>query len=143
MRRGTTELVADPVSIAPRAVRVLLAEDDDEMRRLLVLTLEERGFVVEALACGDHLLHRLFAAVEAGADLPDVVVSDVNMPGATGLDALEQVRERCWATAFILVTAFANDALEARARDLGAVVLAKPFSLRELRNLVEQGVGRC
>lgn len=142
MKRDTTAIY-DPVQIAPRPIRILLAEDDPEMRRLLVLALEDRGFVVEALGCGARLLERLFTAVDAGADLPDIVVSDLNMPGATGLEALEQVRDRCWATAFILVTAFATGSLERRARDLGAAVLAKPFALRDLRNLVEQGVGRC
>ncbi|MEQ1508150.1 MAG: response regulator [Myxococcota bacterium] len=113
------------------AARVVVAEDDDELRALVVRALRADGYAVDTAATGLELADRLFAD-----EIPDVVVTDVRMPGVSGLAALRGIRARAWATPVILVTAFPDAALIAEAMSLGAVVLGKPFAIEDLRRLV-------
>lgn len=71
----------------PRA-RVLLADDEHAVLRVLAIVLSREGFEVEAVSSGAEAL----AALSAGAF--DVLVSDVGMPGMTGPQLLAEVRER-------------------------------------------------
>ena len=119
-----------------RAPRILLAEDDPDMRALLASSLRRRGYEVCEADSGGTLLARLFADHAAGADLPDLVVSDVRMPGGGGLSALRSIRDRAWATPMVLITAFGDRELHREALDLGARVLDKPFDLGDLHRLV-------
>ena len=120
---------------------VLLAEDDAEMRRLLASTLRRRGYRVTEAASGTELCTRLFSDVDDGEELPAVVVSDVRMPGLTGLAALRGLRRRAWATPFVLITAWGDRLLHREAEDLGAIVLDKPFDLDRLLAAVAGAVG--
>jgi CheY-like chemotaxis protein len=111
-------------------LHILVADDDIEMRRLLATSLGKAGFQVDLAADGAELLDR----VESGDALPDLVVSDVQMPGCTGLRALERIRGLHPTLPVILITAFCDADTEARARKLGAIaVFDKPFSLSALR----------
>jgi len=119
--------------------RVLLAEDDAEMRRFLADSLREEGYEVIEAASGVELLERLEFEAEDGRWLPmfDVVVTDVRMPGVTGLEVLEGIRNVEWSTGVILVSAFADQEVHDQARRLGAcAVLAKPFPLGEFLTAV-------
>lgn len=122
-----------------RPFRVLLAEDDNELRRLLATCLRNDGFeVIEASDCG-YLIYCLSFSEADYPDhvLPDIIVSDNRMPGMTGLEALEGLRKADWATPFILITAFGDEATHAEALRLGAAaVFDKPFDVRELRRSV-------
>ncbi len=74
-------------------------------------------------------------------DLPslipvDLIVSDVCMPGFSGLELLEDVRGAELHTPFILMTAFGSDEVREAARALGAGYLEKPFRLAALRTTV-------
>ncbi|MGE0709229.1 MAG: response regulator [Planctomycetota bacterium] len=115
--------------------RVLLAEDDAEMRELLRDVLEGEGYQVVLAEDGDALSDRL-GDRWLGEDY-DLVLSDVRMPGRTGLDALAELREHDWATPVLLMTAFGDAATHTRARRLHAEVIDKPFALEELVAHVE------
>jgi CheY-like chemotaxis protein len=117
--------------------RVLVAEDDAEMRRLIVTALRRDGLdVVEAR---DGL--ELFAAIEAASRVPrrpapplSLVVTDVRMPGLSGLDGLWILRTGGWQVPVILITAFSDAATRAEAQRLDAfAVLDKPFALEDLQ----------
>ena len=70
---------------------------------------------------------------------PDLVVTDVQMPGATGMRVLSHVRRAHPTVPVILITAFGSAELHAQAKRLGAAtVLDKPFDLAELRKLVQR-----
>ena len=112
---------------------VLVAEDEDEMRRLLVRALGKQGYEVTEIEDGFEL-HDYMECLERGeVKRPDLVVTDVRMPGRTGLDVVEQLRRVDPRIQVVVMTAFPDDELRARARRLGAaLVLEKPFDIDEL-----------
>lgn len=113
---------------------VLVAEDDDDMRRLLVRALRNEGFRVRGVRNGVELLNRIGALMLEGrleAEV-DLIVSDVRMPGITGIKVLAGLRRAGARVPLILITAFGDERLHAEARSLGAPVLDKPFDLDEL-----------
>ena len=63
----------------------------------------------------------------------DLVVTDIRMPGKSGLDALSELRRAGSHSRFVVITAFPEDATERRIGELDATLLAKPFSLGEFR----------
>ncbi|MBI4918103.1 MAG: response regulator [Acidobacteria bacterium] len=119
----------------PRPTRVLLAEDDVELRALIAGALRREGYAVFEVADGEQLvryIHRMHGdgELEAGVDL---VISDVRMPGRSGLDALERLRERDGALPVILMTAFPGPELREAVERAGAAVLFdKPFEIADL-----------
>jgi DNA-binding response OmpR family regulator len=114
-------------------IRVLVAEDDEEMRTLLSVQLERRGFEVRAARDGQETLAYLTASARADLPTPHVIVMDVRMPRCSGLDILTALRLAHWQTPVILMTGFGDATLHAQASALGAVrVLDKPFELDEL-----------
>jgi len=126
------------ISPPPRRC-VLVAEDDTEMRRLLVAVLARDGYRVSEATDAIELL-TLMTGWESGAEpLPHVIVTDERLPGGSGLALLEAVRGRHLPIDVVLITAFGDEALHARARRHGALaVLDKPFDLDDLRTLLAQ-----
>ncbi len=113
--------------------RLLLAEDDLEMRRLLATRLRRLGFEVVEVADGWQLLELAMAGATDGSPSVGLVISDVRMPGLTGLEVLARLRRSAYPAPVILVTAFGDRATHAEATRLGAAaVLDKPFELDEL-----------
>ncbi|MBI5489591.1 MAG: response regulator [Deltaproteobacteria bacterium] len=115
---------------------VLVADDDDEMRRTLAAALRRDGYVVTEASDGDDVVDHVRLSnlcVESGPPL-DAVVSDIRMPGPSGLGVLMAVRAVAPALPVVLITAFGDAELHAEARARGAdAVLDKPFDLDELR----------
>jgi two-component system, response regulator, stage 0 sporulation protein F len=132
-----------PDRASRRKPRVLVAEDDDEMRRVLVQALERRGYEVEQARDGAAALRRLGALVGGGQPdvRPDVIVADVRMPRFTGLEILEAIALTRLPLPVILVTAFGDAALHGLARRLGAAaVFDKPFEVEHLVDAIERVV---
>ncbi len=71
-----------------------------------------------------------------GAELVDLLVSDIRMPICTGLQILEQLRAVHCPLPVVLMTAFGGEATRRHARRLGAVLLDKPFRVEDLRAVV-------
>jgi DNA-binding NtrC family response regulator len=116
--------------------RILIVDDEAQFCELYSRTLSEAGFEVRTA----------LSAEEAEAILrdthPDLVVSDVRMPGASGLDLLKATRERIPDLPFLLVTAYADVRDAVAALKLGAVdYLAKPVDLDELLACVQDTLG--
>ena len=118
------------------AARIVVAEDDGEMRKLVVATLRAAGHDILEVADGGRLLVLLARCARDHALVPDLIVSDIRMPVMTGLSMLKGVREAHWTIPVILMTAFPDADATWRAESLDATVLAKPFPLGELRELV-------
>ena len=120
---------------------VLIADDDEEMRSLMSSILRTDGITVSEARDGQELLSMLVAktAPDGSPISPDLVVTDVQMPGATGMRVLSHVRRAHPTVPVILITAFGSAELQAQAKRLGAAtVLDKPFDLAELRKLVQR-----
>lgn len=127
---------------AIKGLRVVVAEDDPAMRDLLVERLSFDGAIVEEVGSGLALFDRLRAWYWTG-DEPDLLVSDIRMPGMDGLSLLEALRARGYDLPVILITAFGDPDLHARARELGAAsVIDKPFDIDDLRIAVAHFAGR-
>jgi DNA-binding response OmpR family regulator len=123
-----------------RRPRVILAEDDDNMRALVADILRDEGLDVEEVPDGRSLLLRLGEAVlrrRRGTGI-DLVVSDVRMPFCSGLDVLKKIALTHGATPVLLMTAFSERGLDARVRELGGRLLDKPFTPLALRQAVRE-----
>ena len=137
---GTTTLESTIDSSVPAAptLRALVADDDPYMLDLVASILRKEGFLVEAVSNGTDLV----AFLASGSE-PNLMITDVQMPGMSGLAVLSYVRLRHSRVPVILMTAFATDHLRERALADGAsAVLGKPFSSLELRELAARHVRR-
>jgi two-component system, OmpR family, copper resistance phosphate regulon response regulator CusR len=108
-------------------VRVLVVEDERKLAQVLCSALEAEHYDVVAAATGDDGFYR------ANAELFDLVVLDLMLPGRSGLEILRTLRQRQIETPVLILTA--RDGIEDRVLglDLGADdYLVKPFALPEL-----------
>ena len=104
--------------------RVLLVEDDDSLRQLLVEELEDRGLQVRALASAEEAV----GSLESWE--PALVVSDLRLPGADGMALLRRVKTMQAAPAFLVITAFGSIQQAVAALKEGAdEFLTKPLDL--------------
>jgi DNA-binding response OmpR family regulator len=120
--------------------RILLAEDDPELRRFVAFTLEHDGYDVVEAEDGTALLDRIASQkLEAGAIVGyDLLIADVQLPGYSALDILAVVRRALANTQVVLMTAFADADVRRRAGQLGvSTVFSKPLSLNEFRARVK------
>ena len=130
------ELMQQP----PRRPRVLVAEDESEMRGLIARTLLKEKCDILETRDGSQLIKLLITHLLAppeGREPVDLIISDIRMPGANGLDVIAALRRQDTETAVILITAFGDADTHLEAYRLGAVmVLNKPFEMDDLRLVV-------
>lgn len=113
-----------------RGVRVLLVVDDDDVRRSTRQLLERLGHAVVDVRSASGAA----AAIEGG-DAPDLILSDVRMPGTSGPELIRQLRSIAPGLPAIFVTGYADDL--SSAPDLADVpVLVKPYSVDDLAALI-------
>jgi DNA-binding response OmpR family regulator len=124
---------------APR--RIVVAEDDREMREMIASVIAADGYEVIQAGDGNELVNRLeaIAAEPHGRATVAAIICDIRMPRLDGLDVLAVLRCARWYTPVILITAFGDEAVHHEAHNLGATeVLDKPFALERLRDLVRR-----
>jgi response regulator NasT len=109
-------------------VRLLVVDDTDHVRRMLVEILSMHGFEIAAEAAdGDA------AVDEARRAAPDIVIMDYKMPGTDGLEATRQIRAERPDQPVILYSAYLDEQLRARAREAGvSACIAKPAGVEAL-----------
>jgi DNA-binding response OmpR family regulator len=118
--------------------RILLAEDDRELRELLAFCLYRAGYSVTSCDNGLELLELLGLSVGPNAEHFDLVLTDLRMPALTGLEVLEAFHDLPVRPPFVCMTAFGDEATHALAAKLGATMtIDKPFDLDHLITLVE------
>lgn len=112
---------------------VWIAEDDHSVRFVLATALRDAGYQVQAFDTGDAAL----AALADGA--PDVLLTDVRMPGNDGLALLRQWHQVKATAPVIVMSAFTDVTTTAAAYRLGAVeYIAKPFDLDQVLEVVRR-----
>ncbi|HLQ43342.1 MAG TPA: response regulator, partial [Planctomycetaceae bacterium] len=121
----------------PSQVELLFVDDDDEFRSTAVQRFARRGFHVRAAAGVNDAL-RLLQDRQF-----DVVVSDMAMPGLTGINLLQRVKELSPECEVILLTGEGTVETAVQAMKLGAYdFLSKPFSLAELETHIQKAYER-
>ncbi|MBI4700765.1 MAG: sigma-54-dependent Fis family transcriptional regulator [Deltaproteobacteria bacterium] len=122
---------------SPANTEILIVDDEPGLREVLEITFRRHGYSVVTAASAR-------AAVQAIADSPapfPVVVTDLVMPGGSGMDVLRAARERCPSSQVIVITAYSTvesaiDAMRQGAYDF----VTKPFSPAELAALASKAI---
>src|SRR6202049_4563989 len=112
---------------------ILVVEDEEKLRRVVELQLKTAGFDVEQAGSAEDAM-RL-------ADRADVILTDLRLPGVSGLELLAQLRRQDSHTPVIVMTAFGSIETAVEAMKAGAVdFLPKPFSLDHLMTVVNKAL---
>ncbi len=123
-------------SIPPRRPRrVLVVDDDETLRGMLVRALTAHGFAVEQAGTGGE-------AVEAfGRSCPDVLLSDLVLPGPNGQELASLCRARCPDTILVFMSGYSEEELH-RLEITQVVFLPKPISpnalVRTVNRLIDE-----
>jgi two-component system alkaline phosphatase synthesis response regulator PhoP len=127
-----------PESNNPRG-RLLVADDEPHIRRILTTLLEMSEFTVDAVSDGTAALELLSGAVPY-----DAILLDIMMPGATGLEVLRELRDLPGRAdvPVVILTAKGQDADREEAYALGAAdFVTKPFSPKKLLARIDELLG--
>jgi len=116
-----------------RRGRILVVEDDETLRRVTQLQLEKKGYSTAAAADAFQALKIL------ENEYQDLVLSDLNLPGMSGLELLKQIRSKYPETEVVMITAFGTVVTAVEAMKFGAYdYVTKPIHLYELSALVDR-----
>ncbi len=118
--------------------KILVIDDDTSLRRVLEYNLQEYGYEVQTASSGEEGLYWF------GQSQPDLVITDMNMPGMDGLMVLKSIKERSPETLVIIITAFGTVDVAVEAMKAGAYdYITKPFNRDELRLTVRKALEFC
>src|SRR5579864_4692836 len=117
--------------------RILVVEDDDTLRRVTQMHLAKKGCATAAAADAVEALKIL-------QDEPqDLVISDLHLPGMSGLELLKKIRAQYPETEVVMITAYGTVVTAVEAMKSGAYdYVTKPIHLYELGALVERALER-
>ena len=140
MSIAVTNLLDPPrqdVGRSPERPRVLIAEDDRDLRELLEEVFREDGWAVHSAPNGTKLLDELSQAIlESDQLVPDLVLTDIMMPGVQVMSVLAELRAAGWTTPVIVVSARADEISHEIGRTLDPIVFCqKPVDLDRLLHL--------
>jgi DNA-binding response OmpR family regulator len=111
--------------------RILIVEDDEEMRALLRDVIEEEGYKTDSVNNGSEAFRKL---VKESFDL---IITDIRMPGLTGLDILPGMKKLRPEAPIIVITAFGSEEVQRKVFERGAnAYLEKPIHFQKLRALI-------
>ena len=118
-----------------RYLEIAVIDDDESFRVALVESLSSLGYGSNGYASAEDYVRMI------GSNSFNCVVSDIHMPGMSGLDLMKHLAARGSTTPVILITARSDANLEAKAAVAGAVcLLRKPFEIDELTACIEGAV---
>jgi FixJ family two-component response regulator len=114
---------------------ISVVDDDDSFRLAIVGSLRSLGYAVQGFASAEEFI----AANGAGSS--DCVITDLHMPGMSGLDLMRQLHAQGAAVPTIVITGRPEQGLEAKAAAVGAVcLLRKPFETDALIQCLERAL---
>jgi FixJ family two-component response regulator len=116
----------------PRELEIAVIDDDESFRMALVDSLSSLGYRADGYSSAEDYIRAI-------ADTSfDCVVTDIHMPGMSGLDLMQRLAARGLKIPVVLVTAHTELNLEARAAAAGAAcLLRKPFEINDLIECIE------
>ncbi len=110
--------------------KILVVDDEVSMRKMLEILFTQEGFEVRCAESAEEAVTLLESSSY------DMVISDIRMPGLSGLQLLKRIREAELQTDVVLMTAYASTDSAIKALKLGAFdYITKPFQVEELLNL--------
>lgn len=123
--------------------RILIVDDDEDIRVNLGDILTDRGFDIDTAADGEIALNKISTSNPSGkADELgqfDLCLLDFKMPGMSGAELFQKIRNRCPHIRAIMITAYAGDDGIQQAREAGTwKVLSKPVDVESLLQLIVQ-----
>lgn len=117
------------------AARILVVDDEESIRDLCARVLTRAGYVVATAPSGEDAIVRL------QEEAFDLMISDIRMPGISGLEVLEHAKTTFPAIRVVLITGFGTPQTLTRARQSGADrILTKPFNPMELLAAVRESL---
>ena len=123
--------------------RVIVVDDDEDMRALVALTLRRDGIEVIEARNGLQVLDYVMRVIREHLPQPDLLVSDARMPGVNGLSLLESLRGVGCSVPVVFMTAHGGEGFRENAKRLGAsYVLDKPLDSDALAEVVHKQLGR-
>jgi len=123
--------------VGRRSGRILLVEDEAELRGIATRVLARAGFDVTGASCPDDAI----LAFDAMTEPIDLLVTDVVMPEMRGPELAARLRQRQPGLKVLLVSGYAEEIVEV-GRDESVPFLAKPFSVESLLRAVDEAMGR-
>jgi len=118
-------------------VRILVVDDEESIRDLCARVLTRAGYAVTTAPSGEDAVARL------GRESFDLLISDIRMPGISGLEVLERAKAAFPQIRVVLITGFGTPQTLARAQQSGANrILTKPFNPMELLAAVRESLPR-
>ena len=118
-----------------RHLEIAVIDDDESFRVALVESLSSLGYGSSGYASAEDYVRVI------GSNAVNCVVSDIHMPGMSGLDLMKHLAAQGTTTPVVLITARSDANLEAKAAVAGAVcLLRKPFEINELIGCIEGAV---
>jgi CheY-like chemotaxis protein len=123
--------------------RILVAEDDDEFRLLLLSHLRDAGHIPIELEDGGELSDYIALTRTQLIALPDLILTDLRMPGPSGLEVVRKARDEGLTCPIVLLTAFPAPEVFEEADRIGHItVLGKPIEFERITECVSDLVSR-
>jgi nitrogen-specific signal transduction histidine kinase len=137
-----TDQPVDPPAAGPAAAapsrgteRVLVVEDDPEVRRLVFEVLRARGYLVRACSSGDEALE----LTRSGGDGLDLIVADVILPGLSGPEVVRRIAQEIPGLRALFISGYSDEAvLRHGMLEAGMMFLPKPFLPEALAQKVRE-----
>jgi FixJ family two-component response regulator len=121
--------------LVPRDLEIAVIDDDESFRVALVESLSSLGYRSDGYSCGEDYIRVV------GDKSFNCIVTDIHMPGISGLDLMKHLSAGGSTTPFVLITARSDTNLEAKAAAAGAArLLRKPFEINDLIECIEGAV---
>ncbi len=129
-------MVDDMAKTRNSPARIMVVDDDPSSRSAMQRVLEKAGYSVTMVADAER-------AIELVSDIDfDLIITDLRMPGKTGIELLSEVKNRKPEIEFMIVSAYGDEDTQALARRMGASeVLMKPFPRQKLIDSTQRVLG--
>ncbi len=120
-----------------RKKRILVVDDDESLRRVTQVQLQQSGYEVATAASGNEAFERLAASPV------DLVLTDVKMPGVSGLELLKRVRTEYPEVVVVVITAYGTVEMAVEAMKAGAYdYVTKPVNIEEIQLTLSRALER-
>jgi DNA-binding NtrC family response regulator len=119
--------------VSTHHIKTLVVDDEELIRWSLHNALRDIGFIVELASSGDEALQML------NSTHFDIVITDYKMPGLSGLDLLEKIKEKKAETKVIMISAYFSLNTIKKAQEFGAFrCVDKPFGIDDFLRIVKE-----